>query len=204
MICSRAASGTSTSSSQARPSPLSRCSSHGGAARGGRAPHGCAAATRRADRRACDATGPSSADRADDRAGSTTPAAARSSTAPADASRQRGRSSAASYSRAARSSAPAQPDAPRRQPAQLLNDEPPARRRLERDLELLAGKPGEKPAHALTVRRRHPRPADLPGHGVQPLRRDLRSVLIQSHYDRHRGLLKLHGLNTCANYPRLS
>ena len=99
--------------------------------------------------------------RADGRAGSTTPAAARSSTAPADASRQPGRSWAASCSRATRSSRPAQRDAPRRQPAQLLDDEPPARRRLERDLELLAGKPAQEPAHALTVRRRHPRPADL-------------------------------------------
>ena len=89
----------------------------GAAARGGRAPHECAAATRRADRRACDATAPSSADRADGRAGSTTPAAARSSTAPADASRQPGRSSAASCCRATRSSAPAQRDAPPHRPA---------------------------------------------------------------------------------------
>src|ERR1039458_1722459 len=87
---------------------------------------------------------------------------------------------------------------------QLLNDEPPARRRLERHLELSAREPTEKATHALTVRRRHPRPADLPGRRVQPLRRDLRSVLIQSHYDRHLGLLRLHGLTTCANYPRLS
>src|ERR1039457_6887750 len=87
---------------------------------------------------------------------------------------------------------------------QLLNDEPPARRRLECNLELSAREPTEKATHALPVRRRHPRPADLPGRRVQPLRRDLRSVLIQSHYDRHLGLLRLHGLTTCANYPRLS
>jgi hypothetical protein len=87
---------------------------------------------------------------------------------------------------------------------QLLNDEPPARRRLERHLELLASKPSEKPPHAFTMRRRHPRPPDLASDRVKPLRRDLRTMLIQSHYDRHRGLLKLHGLNTCANYPRLS
>jgi hypothetical protein len=37
------------------------------------------------------------------------------------------------------------------------------------------------------VRRRHPRPPDLTRLGVDPLRRDLRSVLIQSHYDRHQG-----------------
>jgi hypothetical protein len=29
-------------------------------------------------------------------------------------------------------------------------------------------------------------------------------VLIQSHCDRHQELLKLHGLNTCADYPRFS
>jgi hypothetical protein len=88
--------------------------------------------------------------------------------------------------------------------AQLLNNEPPARRRLKRDLELLARETGEKPSHALTVRRRDTSPADLTRLGVDPLGRDLRSVLIQSHYDRHRGLLKLHGLNACADYPRLS
>jgi hypothetical protein len=54
------------------------------------------------------------------------------------------------------------------------------------------------------MRRRDPRPADLTSLGVDPLRRDLCSVLIQSHYDRHPGLLKLHGFTTCANYPRLS
>src|ERR1019366_2720009 len=87
---------------------------------------------------------------------------------------------------------------------QLLNDEPPARRRLERHLKLSAREPTKKATHALTVRRRHPRPADLPGRRVQPLRRDLRSMLIQSHYDRHLSLLRLHRLTTCANYPRLS
>src|ERR1035441_268864 len=70
---------------------------------------------------------------------------------------------------------------------QLLNDEMPASRRLERHLELLASEPAEEPSHALTVRRRHTSPANLTRHSVEPLRRDLRSVLIQSHYDRHQG-----------------
>src|ERR1019366_4146110 len=71
--------------------------------------------------------------------------------------------------------------------ATQLNNEPPARRRLKRDLELLAREPGEKPSHALTVRRRDTSPADLTRLGIDPLGRDLRSVLIQSHYDRHLG-----------------
>jgi hypothetical protein len=71
--------------------------------------------------------------------------------------------------------------------AQLLNDEPPARRRLERNIELLTGEPAKKTTDTVTVRRRHPRPPDLTSLGVDPLRRDLRSVLIQSHYDRHQG-----------------
>src|ERR1019366_4029861 len=76
---------------------------------------------------------------------------------------------------------------PRVDATQLLNDETPASRRLERDLELLASEPAEDPSHALTVRRRHTSPANLTRHSVEPLRRDLRSVLIQSHYDRHQG-----------------
>src|ERR1019366_3588556 len=76
---------------------------------------------------------------------------------------------------------------PRVDATQLLNDETPASRRLERDLELLASEPAEKPTHALTVRRRDTSPTDLTRLGVEPLRRDLRSVLIQSHYDRHQG-----------------
>ena len=93
---------------------------------------------------------------------------------------------------------------PRTHPAQLLNHKAPARRCLQRNLELLAGEPSKEAAHPLSVRRRDTRPADLPGHAVKPLPRDLRSVLIKSHYDRHRGLLKLHGLNAYADYPRLS
>jgi hypothetical protein len=70
---------------------------------------------------------------------------------------------------------------------QLLGHEPPARRRLQRHLELLAGEAPEKPAHVAAQRRRDPGPADLAGVGIDPLGRDLRAVLIQSHYDRHHG-----------------
>jgi hypothetical protein len=40
--------------------------------------------------------------------------------------------------------------------------------------------------------------ADLVDGAVQPVGSDLRSMLIESHYDRHRGLLKLHGSETPA------
>jgi len=86
----------------------------------------------------------------------------------------------------------------------FLNDEAPTRRRLQRDLEILAGEPAKEAAHPLAVSRSDTRSTDLSGHAVKPLRRDLCSVLVESHYDRHRGLLKLHGLNTYADYPRLS
>lgn len=76
---------------------------------------------------------------------------------------------------------------PRANATQLLAHEAPARRRLQRHLELQARESLQEPPHPFTVRRRHPRPADLPGHRVDPLRRDLCSVLIQSHYDRHQG-----------------
>jgi hypothetical protein len=92
----------------------------------------------------------------------------------------------------------------RTRPAQLLNHKAPARRGLERDLDLLAGEPVKEAAHALAVSGSDTRPTDLSSDGVDPLRRDLCSVLIESHYDRHRGLLKLQGLNAYADYPRLS
>jgi hypothetical protein len=76
---------------------------------------------------------------------------------------------------------------PRTHTSKLLNHKPPARRRLKRDLELLTCEPAQKPPHAVPVRRRHPRPPDLTSLGVNPLGRDLRSVLIQTHYDRHQG-----------------
>jgi len=87
-------------------------------------------------------------------------------------------------------------------PAQLLDHEPPARGRLQRHLELPATEAADEPPHTGAVRRRHPRPRDLARRGVDPLTGDLRSVLVESHYDRHWGLLKLHGLNACAAQRR--
>jgi hypothetical protein len=71
--------------------------------------------------------------------------------------------------------------------AQLLDDEPPARRRLQRHLEPPAGEPRQVAPHLLAVRRRDTRAPDLAAVGVQPIRGDLCPVLIQSHYDRHHG-----------------
>ena len=87
-------------------------------------------------------------------------------------------------------------------PTQLLDHEPPARRRLQRDLELLVAEALEEPADPGAIRRRHTRARGLPGRRVDPVGGDLRSMLIESHYDRHRGLLKLHGLQACADERR--
>jgi hypothetical protein len=70
---------------------------------------------------------------------------------------------------------------------QLLGHEPPARRRLQGHVEALTGEALEEPAHVAAQRGRDPPPADLAGVGVDPLGRDLRTVLIESHYDRHHG-----------------
>ena len=53
------------------------------------------------------------------------------------------------------------------------------------DLELLTTEPLTEPPHASPMRRRDPRAHHLTGLGVQPLRSDLRSVLIKPHHDRH-------------------
>ena len=68
---------------------------------------------------------------------------------------------------------------------QLLDHEPPPGRRLQRHFELLATKPRQEPTDGLPMRRRDPRPGDLARVGVDPLRGDLRTMLIQSHHDRH-------------------
>jgi hypothetical protein len=92
---------------------------------------------------------------------------------------------------------------PRPDRAEFLDDEPPARRRLQRDLEVLAAEAPSEPSHARPVRRRDASAGDLAGRRVDPLRGHLRSMLIQSHYDRHfRGLLKVHGQNACADTLR--
>jgi hypothetical protein len=52
----------------------------------------------------------------------------------------------------------------------------------------------QESSHRLAMRRRDPRPAHLAGRGVDPIGRELPSVLVKSHYDRQTaGLLKLHG-----------
>jgi hypothetical protein len=70
---------------------------------------------------------------------------------------------------------------------QLLDDEPPAGRGFQRRLEPLAGERGEEPTNVHAVSRRDAGPLDLAGLGVDPLGRDLRTVLIESYYDRHHG-----------------
>ena len=53
--------------------------------------------------------------------------------------------------------------------AQLLDHEPPARRRLERDLELPTLEPVQEPAHTLAVRRHDPTARNVARVGVEPL-----------------------------------
>ena len=67
----------------------------------------------------------------------------------------------------------------------LLHEKPPAGRCLQRDLERCAIQPLKPPRHRDPVRRRDSRMSDLAGERVDPLRRDLRPVLIHPHHDRH-------------------
>ena len=66
----------------------------------------------------------------------------------ADAWRQRSRSPAASASAQRARLLRLREMHPVTSGSQLLNDEPPAGRRVQRNLELLASEPAEKPAHA--------------------------------------------------------
>jgi hypothetical protein len=68
---------------------------------------------------------------------------------------------------------------------QLLDKEPPPRRRLQRDLQLLASKPRQEPPYPGTVRRADPRATDLTAIQIDPLRSDLRPMLVYAHHDRH-------------------
>ena len=65
--------------------------------------------------------------------------------------------------------------------AQLLDDKPPARGGLQRDLELLIAKTVHEASDARAVRWRHASARDLAGRGVDPLGGYLCSVLIKSH-----------------------
>src|SRR5579872_4935034 len=91
----------------------------------------------------------------------------------------------------------------RTHPPALLDHEPPAGRRLKRDLELLTGEPLQEPAHASTISRHHPRALHLARLALQPIGGDLRSMLIKSHYDAHSGppqapwFERLHGHAPC-------
>ena len=87
---------------------------------------------------------------------------------------------------------------------QLLDHEPPARRRLQRHLQRLAGEALQELPHVVAVRRRDAGAAQLAGVGVDPLSRDLSTVLIESHYDRHTGPPQAPRLTTCAHLARLS
>jgi hypothetical protein len=76
-------------------------------------------------------------------------------------------------------------------PAQLVGDEPPAGRCLQRNLELPAAELLTEPPHPSPIRWRDPRAHHLAGIGIHPLRGDLRTVLIQTHHDRHLQTLSL-------------
>src|SRR5207253_7624178 len=75
----------------------------------------------------------------------------------------------------------------RADPVQLLHDETPPGGRLQGHLELRTIKARQEPAHAIAMRRGDPRARDLARHRVDPLRGDLCSVLVESHYDCHLG-----------------
>jgi hypothetical protein len=75
----------------------------------------------------------------------------------------------------------------RANPAQLLDNEPPASRRLQRDLKLPAAETRQELPHRSAVRRHHARALHLSGLSVEPLARDLSSMLIKSDYDAHKG-----------------
>ena len=70
-------------------------------------------------------------------------------------------------------------------PLELLDQEPPARRRLQRNLEPLAPEPSQELPDPGAIRRRDPRARDLARDRVDPLRRDLRTMLIDPHHQRH-------------------
>jgi hypothetical protein len=78
-------------------------------------------------------------------------------------------------------------------PLPLLDHEPPTGCCFQRNLEIAAIKPGQEPADSGAISRRDPRGRDLPGDRVDPLRRDLRTVLIDPHHQRHAIILPSTG-----------
>jgi hypothetical protein len=73
---------------------------------------------------------------------------------------------------------------------EFLDHEPPARRGFQSHLEMPALKPGKEPPHATSIGGNHARARHLTSLRVQPLRSDLRAVLIKPHHDRHSRLLE--------------
>lgn len=63
---------------------------------------------------------------------------------------------------------------------EFRNDDPPAGRCLQRDFKTALAERLQERADTSPVRRRDPRARDLTGDGVDPLRRDLRPVLIKA------------------------
>jgi hypothetical protein len=70
---------------------------------------------------------------------------------------------------------------------QLLHHEAPTRRRLERGLEPLAVELAHEVAKALAVGRPDAAPPKLARRAIKRIPGDLLSMLVQSHYDRHKG-----------------
>jgi hypothetical protein len=70
-------------------------------------------------------------------------------------------------------------------PLEFLDHEPPAGRRLQRDLQTRLAKRLEERADPSAVPRHDPGARHLAGDRVDPFRGDLRSMLIQAHHDRH-------------------
>ncbi len=90
-------------------------------------------------------------------------------------------------------------------PAQLLDQEAPAGRRLERDLQLPAAETLKPLANVRAIRRTHTRALNLAGLGIDPLTGDLSSMLIKSHYDAHKGPPQAPRLPSLRGHtPRLS
>src|SRR5213592_1579021 len=73
----------------------------------------------------------------------------------------------------------------RADPPQLLDHEPPPRRRLQRNLELATAEPRQPLPHVRAIRWRHTRALHLAGIGIDPLAGDLSTMLVKSHYDAH-------------------
>ena len=87
---------------------------------------------------------------------------------------------------------------------QLLGDVPPPGTSLqgERDV-VAAGEPGQPGTQVRPVSRGDLAPPGLPGSGVEVVEGELLPVDIQSAYDGHRDLLKLHGARVSASRTRM-